>query len=134
MRQRDRAAGPGAAPSAPAPKAHAKLRPVDFASEGIYLCGTAHSPKLINESVAQALAAASRAGTFLASKDQTIGGVVANVVSPENCAWADKARLHLPQAWCGASVNWPQVRCQHLCLHPRLRQFKHPLRRHQRRR
>ena len=37
-------------------------------------------------------------------------------------------------AWCGASVNWPQVRCQHLCLHPRLRQFKHPLLRHQRRR
>ncbi|MBM4289073.1 MAG: CoB--CoM heterodisulfide reductase iron-sulfur subunit A family protein, partial [Deltaproteobacteria bacterium] len=67
-------------------EAHAKLRPVDFASEGIYLCGTAHSPKLISESVAQALAAASRAGTFLASQDQTIGGVVAQVVLPENCA------------------------------------------------
>jgi len=67
-------------------EAHAKLRPVDFASEGIYLCGTAHSPKLISESVAQALAAASRAGTFLSSKEQTIGGVVAEVVSPENCA------------------------------------------------
>jgi heterodisulfide reductase subunit A-like polyferredoxin len=60
-------------------EAHAKLRPVDFASEGIYLCGTAHSPKLINESISQALAAASRAASFLASTDQTIGGVVAQV-------------------------------------------------------
>jgi heterodisulfide reductase subunit A len=60
-------------------EAHAKLRPVDFASEGIYLCGTAHGPKLITESIAQAMAAASRAGSFLASKDQTIGGVVAKV-------------------------------------------------------
>ncbi|MFW6127517.1 MAG: FAD-dependent oxidoreductase, partial [Thermodesulfobacteriota bacterium] len=42
-------------------EAHAKLRPVDFSSEGIFLCGTAHSPKLITESIAQSLAAASRA-------------------------------------------------------------------------
>ncbi len=55
-------------------EAHAKLRPVDFASEGIYLCGTAHSPKLISESIAQALAATSRAASFLSSTDQTIGG------------------------------------------------------------
>jgi heterodisulfide reductase subunit A-like polyferredoxin len=67
-------------------EAHAKLRPVDFASEGIYLCGTAHSPKLISESIAQALAATSRAVAFLSSTDQTIGGVVAQVVRPESCA------------------------------------------------
>jgi heterodisulfide reductase subunit A-like polyferredoxin len=60
-------------------EAHAKLRPVDFSSEGIYLCGTAHSPKLISESIAQALAAAARAGSFLASTDITIGGIVAQV-------------------------------------------------------
>ena len=60
-------------------EAHAKLRPVDFASEGIYLCGTAHGPKLISETIAQAMAAASRAGSFLASTNQTIGGVVAQV-------------------------------------------------------
>ncbi|NSW87429.1 MAG: CoB--CoM heterodisulfide reductase iron-sulfur subunit A family protein [Syntrophobacteraceae bacterium] len=60
-------------------EAHAKLRPVDFSSEGIYLCGTAHGPKLITESISQAMAAASRAGSFLASRDQTIGGVVARV-------------------------------------------------------
>lgn len=66
-------------------EAHAKLRPVDFSSEGIYLCGTAHGPKLISESIAQAMAAASRAGSFLSSKDQAIGGVVARV-DPALCA------------------------------------------------
>jgi heterodisulfide reductase subunit A-like polyferredoxin len=66
-------------------EAHAKLRPVDFPSEGIYLCGTAHGPKLISESISQAMAAASRAATFLASTEQTIGGVVAQV-DPGLCA------------------------------------------------
>jgi len=66
-------------------EAHAKLRPVDFASEGIFLCGLAHSPKLISESIAQAMAAGSRAGAFLADTSQTISGVTA-FVSPERCA------------------------------------------------
>ncbi len=66
-------------------EAHAKLRPVDFASEGIFLCGMAHSPKLINESIAQAMAAASRAGAFLADIRQTISGVIA-YVEPDRCA------------------------------------------------
>jgi heterodisulfide reductase subunit A len=60
-------------------EAHAKLRPVDFSSEGIYLCGTAHAPKLISETITQALAAASRAGTFLAGKFLSVGGTVAHV-------------------------------------------------------
>jgi heterodisulfide reductase subunit A-like polyferredoxin len=66
-------------------EAHAKLRPVDFASEGIFLCGLAHGPKLITESIAQAQAAASRAGAFLADTHQTISGVVAHV-EPDRCA------------------------------------------------
>ncbi len=66
-------------------EAHAKLRPVDFASEGIFLCGLAHSPKLINESIAQAMAAASRAGAFLADVSQTISGVTA-YVDQSRCA------------------------------------------------
>ncbi len=66
-------------------EAHVKLRPVDFAAEGVFMCGTAHSPKLISESIAQAMAAAARAGAFLAATDQTIGGVVAKV-DPELCA------------------------------------------------
>ena len=66
-------------------EAHVKLRPVDFASEGIYLCGTAHSPKLISESIAQAMAAAARAASFLSAKEVTVGGVVAEV-EPRLCA------------------------------------------------
>jgi heterodisulfide reductase subunit A len=47
-------------------EAHVKLRPVDFATDGIFVCGTAHSPKTISESIAQAYAAASRAGIPMA--------------------------------------------------------------------
>jgi heterodisulfide reductase subunit A len=46
-------------------EAHMKLRPVDFATEGIFLCGLAHSPKFIDETIAQARAAAARAATIL---------------------------------------------------------------------
>ncbi len=66
-------------------EAHAKLRPVDFSSEGVFLCGLAHSPKLISESIAQAMAAASRAGAFLADVNQTISGVTA-FVDQSRCA------------------------------------------------
>jgi heterodisulfide reductase subunit A len=47
-------------------EAHVKLRPIDFATDGIFLCGTAHAPADINESVAQAYAAASHAAIPLA--------------------------------------------------------------------
>ncbi len=66
-------------------EAHMKLRPVDFASEGIYLCGTAHSPKLIDESLSQASAAVSRACTILSRETIQVGGVV-SVVDAEKCA------------------------------------------------
>lgn len=52
-------------------EAHPKLRPVDFASEGIFLCGLAHSPRLIPEAMSQAYAAVSRALTIL-TKDKII--------------------------------------------------------------
>jgi heterodisulfide reductase subunit A-like polyferredoxin len=66
-------------------EAHMKLRPVDFATEGIYLCGLAHSPKMIDESLSQALAAVSRACTVL-SKDQIQVGGIVSVVDAEKCA------------------------------------------------
>ncbi|MCK4387152.1 MAG: CoB--CoM heterodisulfide reductase iron-sulfur subunit A family protein, partial [Dehalococcoidia bacterium] len=60
-------------------EAHVKLRPVDFATDGIFVCGLAHAPKSIDESIAQARAAASRATTIL-SKDTVIAeGIVASV-------------------------------------------------------
>ena len=60
-------------------EAHVKLRPVDLANEGIFLCGTAHSPKLISETISQALAAASRATTFLSQSEITLSAVTATV-------------------------------------------------------
>jgi heterodisulfide reductase subunit A-like polyferredoxin len=58
-------------------EAHAKLRPVDFATDGVYLCGMAHYPKPIDESIAQAQAAASRAATILARQSIQFSGTVA---------------------------------------------------------
>jgi heterodisulfide reductase subunit A-like polyferredoxin len=66
-------------------EAHVKLRPVDMGTEGIFVCGTAHSPKLISETVAQAYAAASRAVTFLSQSQLTLSAVVAKVEA-EKCA------------------------------------------------
>jgi heterodisulfide reductase subunit A2 len=66
-------------------EAHVKLRPVDMATEGIFVCGTAHSPKLISESVSQALAAASRSTTFLSKKQLTLSAVTAQV-EQDRCA------------------------------------------------
>ena len=60
-------------------EAHMKLRPVDFATEGVFLCGMAHSPKYIDESIAQACAAAARAATILSKKTIEMEGIIANV-------------------------------------------------------
>ncbi len=66
-------------------EAHVKLRPVDMATDGIYLCGTAHSPKLLSETIAQAYAAVSRATTLLSQPHLTLSAVTASVES-ERCA------------------------------------------------
>ena len=60
-------------------EAHMKLRPVDFATEGVFLCGMAHSPKYIDECIAQACAAASRATTILSKSTLEMEGIIANV-------------------------------------------------------
>jgi heterodisulfide reductase subunit A len=59
---------------------HAKLGPSEFATDGVFLCGLAHYPKPIDESVAQGKAAASRAMTLLARKNIYTSGQVAEVV------------------------------------------------------
>ena len=66
-------------------EAHVKLRPVDFASEGIFLCGSAHYPKSIEETISQAYAAAGRAAGILAKPTLKAGGVVAEV-DEDKCA------------------------------------------------
>jgi heterodisulfide reductase subunit A len=60
-------------------EAHQKLRPVDFATDGVFLTGLAHYPKPMDEAIAQAQAAASRAVTVLTSTEMTVGGVVAEI-------------------------------------------------------
>ncbi|MDZ7760702.1 MAG: FAD-dependent oxidoreductase [Desulfovermiculus sp.] len=60
-------------------EAHAKLRPVEFASDGIFVCGLAHYPKAIEESIAQAQAAASRAMTILAQNQVQISPLISQI-------------------------------------------------------
>ncbi len=60
-------------------EAHMKLRPVDFQTDGVFLCGMAHSPKFIDESISQACAAAARAATILSKKVLEMEGIVASV-------------------------------------------------------
>jgi heterodisulfide reductase subunit A len=65
-------------------EAHMKLRPVDFATDGIFLCGLAHSPRLIDESISQALAASAKVNTVLSRPFIEAEGVVSEV-DPEKC-------------------------------------------------
>ncbi|MBW1895435.1 MAG: CoB--CoM heterodisulfide reductase iron-sulfur subunit A family protein [Deltaproteobacteria bacterium] len=60
-------------------EAHVKLRPVDFATEGVYLAGLAHYPKPIDESIAQAQAAAAKAGAVLVQDTIVTPAVIAQV-------------------------------------------------------
>jgi heterodisulfide reductase subunit A len=60
-------------------EAHVKLRPVDFAADGVYLCGLAHSPRTMDETIAQAKAASIRAVTLLAKKELTATPIIATV-------------------------------------------------------
>jgi heterodisulfide reductase subunit A len=76
-------------------EAHIKLRPVECATDGVFLAGTSQAPKLVDESVSQASAAASRACTII-SRDflETIGNV--SVVDPELCIGCGRCTLVCP--------------------------------------
>ncbi|MBN1280888.1 MAG: FAD-dependent oxidoreductase [Candidatus Thermoplasmatota archaeon] len=66
-------------------EAHVKLRPVDFSADGIFVCGLAHSPRFLEETVIQAKATGARAATILSRKFLETKGNIARVVS-RNCA------------------------------------------------
>jgi heterodisulfide reductase subunit A len=68
------------------------LRPVDFATDGVFLCGLAHYPKAIDETVAQAQAAVARAVTVLSMDSIVVGGSISNI---------EKRRC----AGCGVCIN-----------------------------
>ena len=65
-------------------EAHVKLRPLDFTSDGLFLCGDGHAPKFPEEAIAMALGAAGRAISILAKDAMTVGPV--SEVDPERCA------------------------------------------------
>jgi heterodisulfide reductase subunit A len=60
-------------------EAHVKLRPVDFATDGVYVCGSAHWPADIAESISQGYAAASRASTIISKDVLEVEGAIAEV-------------------------------------------------------
>jgi len=70
-------------------EAHMKLRPVDFATDGIFMCGLAHSPKSVAESIAQADAAAARAATILSKDEIEIDATISEIVDAycDGCAY-----------------------------------------------
>ena len=65
-------------------EAHVKLRPVEFATDGVYLCGLAHYPKLIHETISQSYGAASRVLTLL-SKDKIVASGSVAEVNEKKC-------------------------------------------------
>ena len=66
-------------------EAHVKLRPVDCTTDGIFICGLAHGPKPVDETIAQAQAAATRAVTLLAKISIRVSGTVAET-APAVCS------------------------------------------------
>jgi heterodisulfide reductase subunit A len=65
-------------------EAHVKLRPSDFSTDGVFVCGLAHSPKPIDESIAHGLGAAARAVTVLSQRQMFGDAIVAQII-PESC-------------------------------------------------
>jgi len=70
-------------------EAHMKLRPVDFMTDGVFLCGLAHSPKGIDECILQAQAASARAASVLVQDRLELGANISQVVeeSCDGCAY-----------------------------------------------
>jgi heterodisulfide reductase subunit A len=64
-------------------EAHVKLRPVDFAADGVFLCGIAHYPKHISETISQAYGAAGRAVTILTKDSVVASGAICEVNESE---------------------------------------------------
>ncbi|MCU0723157.1 MAG: 4Fe-4S binding protein, partial [Planctomycetes bacterium] len=66
-------------------EAHVKLKPVDFATDGVFVCGLAHYPKDLSETISQARAAAGRAATVLSKSAIEAEGKV-SFVRAERCS------------------------------------------------
>jgi heterodisulfide reductase subunit A len=76
-------------------EAHMKLRPVDFATEGIYLAGAAHWPKFVDEVIAQASGAATRATMVISKEFVETEGIIA-AVNPNRCTGCELCIMVCP--------------------------------------
>ncbi|MCF8054600.1 MAG: FAD-dependent oxidoreductase, partial [Deltaproteobacteria bacterium] len=76
-------------------EAHVKLRPVDFATDGVFVCGMAHSPKLSEDSIVQANAVVSRASTILTKEYLEAEGKTA-YVNKERCSACGLCEANCP--------------------------------------
>jgi heterodisulfide reductase subunit A len=65
-------------------EAHVKLQPIDFSTKGVFVCGLAHSPKPVDEAVAQGLGAASRAATLLC-QEKVQGNAIVSDINAQLC-------------------------------------------------
>ncbi|MFW9826998.1 MAG: FAD-dependent oxidoreductase [Candidatus Thorarchaeota archaeon] len=100
-------------------EAHVKLRPVDFATEGVFVAGLAHCPKTIEDSISQANAAVSRACTILSKDEIEAEGKTAVIditrcigcgMCVENCAYNAIELIEDRRFGLVASIN--QVLCK----------------------
>jgi heterodisulfide reductase subunit A len=64
-------------------EAHVKLRPVDFSADGVFLCGLAHYPKHISESISQAYGAAGRVVNLITRDTVTASGAICEVTEDD---------------------------------------------------
>ncbi len=76
-------------------EAHVKLQPIDFATKGMFVCGLAHSPKPVDEAIAQGLGAASRAGTLLSQK-KVLGNAIVSSINAQFCRGCQKCMAVCP--------------------------------------
>jgi heterodisulfide reductase subunit A len=76
-------------------EAHVKLQPLDFATKGVFVCGLAHSPKPVDEAIAQGLGAASRAATLLSQK-KVLGNAIVSRINAQLCRGCQKCMAVCP--------------------------------------
>ncbi|MGD8504037.1 MAG: CoB--CoM heterodisulfide reductase iron-sulfur subunit A family protein [Syntrophobacterales bacterium] len=100
-------------------ESHVKLKPLDFATDGVYLCGNAHYPATIREAISQALGAASRASIPLAKGTMTVEPIVSVLADEEACrgcglcvALCPYGALEIAQTEKGRKVRVIPVACK----------------------
>jgi heterodisulfide reductase subunit A len=100
-------------------ESHVKLKPLDFATDGVYLCGNAHYPATMREAISQALGAASRASIPLAKGVMTIEPIVSVLADEDACrgcglcvALCPYGALEIAQTDTGRKVRVIPVACK----------------------